>query len=63
MYFRGSSIKIFYLQIIKHKQNAKAESGKVISKSQSTKIITLKMIIKNLENELLTGEAKVFLRK
>ena len=38
-------------------------SGKVISKSQSTKIITLKMIIKNLENELLTGEAKVFLRK
>ena len=36
-------------------------SGKVISKSISTKIITLNMTIKNLENELLSGEAKVFM--
>ena len=38
-------------------------NGKVISKSNSTKIITLKMSIKNLENELVSGEAKVFVRK
>ena len=38
-------------------------SGKVISKSNSTKIITLKMSIKNLENEVLSGEAKVLVRK
>jgi len=38
-------------------------TGKVISKSNSTKIITLKMNIKNLENELVSGEAKVFVRK
>lgn len=36
-------------------------SGKVISKSISTKIITLNMTIKNSENELLSGEAKVFM--
>ena len=38
-------------------------NGKVISKSNSTKLITLKMSIKNLENELVSGEAKVFVRK
>ena len=38
-------------------------SGKVISKSQSTKIITLQMSIKNLEHELISGQAKVFVRK
>ena len=38
-------------------------NGTVTSKSNSTKIITLKMSIKNLENELVSGEAKVFVRK
>jgi|TARA_B100001013_G_C24433315_1_gene372655 acyl dehydratase len=38
-------------------------SGKVVSKSQSTKVITLKMSIKNSEHELIYGEAKVFLIK
>lgn len=38
-------------------------NGKVISKSNSTKIITLKTSIKNLKNELVSGEAKVFVRK
>ena len=38
-------------------------NGKVISKSNSTKIITLKMNIKNEDNELVSGEAKVFVRK
>ena len=36
-------------------------SGKIIAKSNSTKIITLKMSICNIETELVSGEAKVFL--
>ena len=38
-------------------------TGKVMSKSESTKIIRLKTTIKNSSHDLVDGEAKVILRK